>query len=364
MTTLFAIGSNDSGQLGIGHHQDVSVPKQVLFENEGISSTPQVRAGSKHTLLLASGEIYFSGDVRSGACGLVSPSVVNEVSFQKIHLAAEESSPLHKPITSHCAVTWAASIIVQRDENAKSTKVYTFGIGDKGELGQGKFLFRSSKAQLIQDFPPKGTEVVDLAASVSHVVAVLDNGDVYGWGNGRKGQLGLPDSFPLSPRKIDGVDFKVVRAVCGKEFTYLLGDPENGHHVVLGLDKWKIISNAPASVVGWKDVGASWATIFVLQKDGKLLSWGRGDLGQLAPPELPELSQIAIGSEHALAYSVDEGVLAWGWGEHGNCGPLAKKDEDVKGRWKVVVSSKYLPPSSKISGIGAGYATSWICLSS
>jgi protein ATS1 len=30
MVTVFALGSNGSGQLGIGHKEDVSVPKQVV----------------------------------------------------------------------------------------------------------------------------------------------------------------------------------------------------------------------------------------------------------------------------------------------------------------------------------------------
>ncbi|CAG8955255.1 hypothetical protein HYFRA_00011238 [Hymenoscyphus fraxineus] len=363
MSALFAIGSNGSGQLGIGHKEDVSVPKQVLFKAGDLNSITQVRAGGNHTLLLASKELYYSGDVTSGACGLISESETPDSQFRKIRLSSEESSALHKPITTLCAATWEASIIVQQDEKGRSTKVYSFGIGNKGELGQGELLFRSSKAQLINNFPPVGLEVVDLAASVSHVLAVLDNGDVYGWGSGRKGQLGQPEGIIYQPRKIEGIHFKVVRAVCGREFTYLLGEPSTGEHLALGSDKGAIKSAAPKSVPGWKDVGASWGSIFVLLETGELLSWGRDDHGQLAPPNLPSISQIAIGSEHGIALSVDGNALAWGWGEHGNCGPNTTSG-DVKGRWNVVASNKFLPPGSNISSIGAGCATSWVCINS
>ena len=47
MATVYAIGSNGSGQLGIGHKQDVSVPKQVLFDDENIGSISEVKAGGK-----------------------------------------------------------------------------------------------------------------------------------------------------------------------------------------------------------------------------------------------------------------------------------------------------------------------------
>lgn len=361
MTIIYAIGSNGSGQLGIGHKEDVSVPKPVLFPTNLDSPITQVKAGGNHTLILSSRSLYSSGDASSGACGLISNSENPTNRFSKVKLATEET--LDEKLIILCAASWESSIIVQQDENQKATQVYSFGIGNKGELGQGELLFRSAKAQLIKNFPPSGLEVVDLAASVSHIVAVLSNGDVYGWGSGRKGQLGQPEGIIYLPRRISGVNFPVVRAVCGREFTYLLGDSAEGKHAILGSDKWSVRSTAPKCVPGWKDVGASWGSIFVLQQDGKLLSWGRDDHGQLAPPELPSLSQIAIGSEHALGLTPDGKVLAWGWGEHGNCGPNTT-DGDVKGKWNVVASSQYLPPESKISSIGAGCATSWICINS
>ncbi|KAF4624703.1 hypothetical protein G7Y89_g13469 [Cudoniella acicularis] len=362
MAAIFAIGSNGSGQLGIGHKEDVSVPKQVIFKDESPISADQVSAGGNHTLLLSSGTLYRSGDPSSGACGLVSGSEYLDSQFQKLRLASESSSALQQLPIAFCAATWEASITVHRNDSGRATKVYSFGVGNKGELGQGELLFRSSKAQLIENFPPPGCEVVDLAASVSHVVVVLDNGDVYGWGSGRKGQIGQPEGIIYSPRKITGLDFKVLRAVCGREFTFLIGEPESGQHVVLGSEKWDVKSSAPLALPKWKDVGASWGTIFVLEEDGKLLSWGRGDHGQLSPQDLPPLSKIAIGSEHALGLTPDGRVLAWGWGEHGNCGPNTTNG-DVKARWNMIASSQYLPQGSKISGIGAGCATSWIFIS-
>jgi protein ATS1 len=361
MAQIYAIGSNGSGQLGIGHKEDVSVPKQVLFDSEPANNVTQVSAGGNHTLLLLSGMLYYSGDATSGACGLVPENKSSDSQFQPVLLSTQDSA-LDKSSTVLCAATWEASVIVQKDENGLARKVYSFGLGNKGELGEGELLFRSAEAQLIKDFPPTGLEVVDLAASVSHVVAVLSNGDVYGWGSGRKGQLGQPEGIIYTPRKIEGVEFKAVRAVCGREFTYLLGEPGEGKHQILGSDKWNVRSGAPPAVSGWKDVGASWGGISVLKGDGKLLTWGRDDHGQLAHPGLPALSQIAIGSEHSLGLSVDGDVLAWGWGEHGNCGP-GTTNGDVKGKWNVVASSRYLPEGAKISYIGAGCATSWICIS-
>ncbi|TAQ85628.1 hypothetical protein B7494_g6048 [Chlorociboria aeruginascens] len=360
MTAIYAIGSNGSGQLGIGHKEDVSVPKNIIFEDRSSQDQiVQIKAGGNHSLLLScSGILYGSGDPTNGSSGLVSDSRPWEAHFRKIRLA----DPDDEQRIVLCAATWEASIIVQKDESGLATKVHSFGTGNKGEMGLGEFIFRSSKAQLIKDFPPPGLEVVDLAASVTHAIAVMSNGDVYGWGNGRKGQIGEPTDIVFSPRRISGLNFKVVRAACGREFTYLLGESRTGEHMILGSDKWGVRSTAPLAVPRWKEIGASWGSIFVLQEDGKLLSWGRNDHGQLTPSALPTILKIAIGSEHALGLTLEGDVLAWGWGEHGNCGPKTV-DGDVKGRWNIIASSRFLQPGCCISTIGAGYATSWICIS-
>ncbi|KAG0648559.1 RCC1 repeat-containing [Hyphodiscus hymeniophilus] len=359
MSAIYAIGSNGSGQLGIGHKEDVSVPKPVLLKDISLEQTTKVRGGGNHTILLSFGTLYCSGDPISGACGIIHDAAHAPSQFREVNFGSE-NAPANYSIR-FCAASWESSIIVQEDENGKATQVYAFGTGYKGELGLGDFIFKSAKAQLIEDFPPAGLEVVDLAASVSHVVAVLSNGEAYGWGSGRKGQLGEPEGVIYGPRKVTGANFKVIRAVCGREFTYLLGEPREGQHVVLGSDKWNARSSAPAAVPNWKDVGASWGSIFVLQGNGKLLAWGRDDHGQLPTSEVPPLSQIAIGSEHAVGLTENQEVLAWGWGEHGNCGPKTANG-DVKGRWNVIASSQYLPQESKISSIGAGCATSWVCI--
>lgn len=360
MAQIYAIGSNGSGQLGIGHKEDVSVPKPAFFTDSTPGQVSQLKAGGNHTLILSNGKLYGSGDSTSAALGLFTGSDDSSLQFKQVKLTSSDSSLYDLPIVL-CAATWEASFFVQKDENGKSSRVYSFGTGNKGELGQGELIFRTAKAQLLKDFPPTGLEVVDLAASVSHVIAVLNNGDVYGWGTGRKGQLGHPERIVYTPRKIEGLDFEVVRAVCGREFTYLVGVPEQGKHVILGSDKWKVRSAAPSNVVGWQDIGAGWGSIMVLRNNGTVLPWGRDDHGQLAPPALPHLSQIAVGSEHALGLTLQGDVIAWGWGEHGNCGP-STSNGDVKGKWNVIASSKYLPPESKIYSIGAGCATSWICL--
>ena len=361
MIVLFALGSNGSGQLGIGHTEDVSVPKQVLLPESPTSlSVSKVAAGGNHTLLLTtSGDLFWAGDSTSGACGRVSSEqVAAEPQFHSVSLTSSADETFKVGLV---AATWETSIITRLDSQGRNTEVYAFGAGMKGELGLGDLIIRTPTPSRIEGFPPQGTEVVDLAACMGHVVAVLDNGEAYGWGNGRKGQLGAPEAVVNSPRKIERVDFKVVRAVCGKDFTVLVGGGEDPRVVFLGADKFGIKATLPSTAGGWMDVRASWGNIYALRNNGKLESWGRNDHGQMVPENLPPVSKIAVGSEHVLALDEEGNVLTWGWGEHGNCGPKVE-DGDVKGRWNIIASIKFMPPNSKVTSVGAGCATSWIVI--
>ncbi|KAI3343283.1 regulator of chromosome condensation 1/beta-lactamase-inhibitor protein II [Ustulina deusta] len=357
MEGLFALGSNGSGQLGLGHKEDVSVPKQVEFSqalhNDSIT---QVAAGGNHTIIItASGNAYWSGDSASGCCGIINDEDKGNIRpvFRKFCLP----SSTNPGRITYAACTWDTTILVAEDQNCQATRLYS--CGDTEGIG--------GTSASIPDFPPVGTAVTSLAAGFRHVVVVLDNGDVYGWGNGRKGQLGQPGDgadargIVAKPRKISGVPFKVVKAVCCQYTTCLVAEPGDGRILVLGADKWELKSQAPPEIPSWKTVTASWGGIYVLKRDGMLVAWGRDDHGQLPPPGLSEISHIAAGSEHVVALTEAGEVVTWGWGEHGNCGPHTdKKSGDVKGRWNVLASVKNLPEGSTITTIGAGCATSWI----
>ncbi|KAI0829506.1 RCC1/BLIP-II [Hypoxylon sp. FL0890] len=365
MNGLFALGSNGSGQLGIGHKEDVSVPKQVELVGEAPEEDIiQIAAGGNHTIILTgTGRAYWAGDSSSGACGIVENVEDGEVSkFQEVVLS---TSGRLGPI-AHIACTWDSSVFARKDGNGKVTQVYTCGVADIGAAGTNPDPPSLKKPSLLNNFPPSGTEVTSLAAGFRHVVAVLNNGDVYGWGNDRKGQLGELDDTADSkgvirqPRKINGIDFKVAKAVCCQYATCVISEPGDGRILVLGADKWGLKSSAPIEIPNWNMISASWGGIYILQRNGMLVAWGRDDHGQLPPPGLPELESISAGSEHVLALTKDGDVLSWGWGEHGNCGPQTEKFGDVKGRWNVLASVKHLPEGSQITAIGAGCATSWI----
>ncbi|OCL03730.1 RCC1/BLIP-II protein [Glonium stellatum] len=354
---LFAFGSNSSGQLGIGHRDDVSVPTLCIIPpsrtEDGSCKKDEVAcitAGGNHTLVQRdSGVLYGAGDNTDGRCHLI-PSHKAEYPSSSPNLSNLTTFEYSTSMVKRCAATWEASAIITTRESA--TVILTCGAGNRGELGQGFNKTNSNGFEIVSNH--MNTTPIDIAGGMSHFAAVMSNGDVYGWGSGRKGQIGEPKADCWSPRKIEGIPFRAVRVVCGRDFTYIVGSPDRGEHLILGSDKFFVRSAAPTTIPTWNSIGASWGGIYVLLESGALLSWGRNDHGQLPPRSLPELDQIAVGSEHVIALSKTGKVLAWGWGEHGNCGSLITPNNDVTGCWNEI------QVQGRVLSVGAGCATSWI----
>ncbi|KAK0933375.1 alpha tubulin suppressor [Friedmanniomyces endolithicus] len=325
---LFAFGSNGSAQLGLGHNDDTTRPEP---SGVSLSSIREVAAGGNYSLVLGNdGTVESHGkdghDDRFGTYGL-----------RRI---------------SQVSATWTASILLS-DEGT----VLTCGEGPSGELGLGVETLQAARLREVPDFPPIGAKVVQIASGVSHTVTVLSNGELWGWGKGRQGQLGEPAGIIWSPRQVRDLPFRVVKAVCGKDFTCVFGDRDNGYVHLIGLnqrDRFNLVAGMPLAISGWKNGAASWSNVYVLKDDGELLGFGRNDHGQLPPPGLPPIEAVAAGSEHCIALTKSGKVLAWGWGEHGNCGEPTDANGDVKGRWNEI------GVAGTIKGVFAGCATSFV----
>lgn len=335
---LYAFGSNGSGQLGIGHAEDVSAPQQVIDSG----SVQRIACGGNHSVI-RSGETHIAtaGDNSDGRCFTASSK---STSIPFFTFSEEYSQAL-------VAATWSASLI------CSDGTIYACGSGNAGELGLGKGIEFAERPQAIPTFPPNGTKIIKIAACMAHVVVILTNGEAWGWGKGRKGQLGEPAETVWKPRRIESIDFFATDVVCGKDFTCIFGRQTTGELRLLGPnsnDRFGIKTNAPVAVPGWKEVAASWGSVFVLSEYGEVTAWGRNDHGQLPPFGLPLLKSIAAGSEHCLGLTVDGKVLAWGWGEHGNCGKPTDAKGDVKNGWNEIVV-----PQPALT-IFAGCATSFI----
>lgn len=351
---LYAFGSNGSGQLGLEHREDVSAPTRCLVPDLQSSDIPvKIVAGGNHTLVLfQSGAIYAAGENKDGRT-----CTSQQIGFGRVQFPSPDETLIDR-FTS-CSATWEASMFVHL-----GTTIYSCGTGHKGELGHSEGCTVINEPRQILHFPPLGMEIVNIASSMWHTVAVLSSGEVYGWGQGRKGQLGKPAGAIWIPRRFCDLPFPAKRVCCGREFTYIVGEPGSGHHMIFGSDKWDVQTAVPdfGALPSWTDIGANWGSIHVLLRDHSLLSWGRNDHGQLAPAGLPPIRCIAAGSEHVLALTTNHILIAWGWGEHGNCGQDIDETGDVKRRWNQIAlpADVSTSPTESALSIGAGCASSWV----
>lgn len=345
MPRVFSFGSNGSGQLGIGHLEDVSEPKEVKLPSETKGcSVISIIAGGNHTVILFSnGYAYASGDNSNGRCSFFEHK---QISKSMVRVGFADGEDITEERIKLCSATWEATIFVLEDG-----KVYSCGTGNKGELGLGDSVTQARIPQLIRGFPPIGTKVVDIASCMSHTIAILSDGTAFGWGNGRKGQLGLPASNRWTPQLIKSISFKAHSAACGRDFTVIIGEPFSGCIEFLGLDKYGIQKSLPTYLPHWTTIVASWSGIYMLLNNGNILSSGRNDHNQLVPQQSERFGHVAAGSEHILCKTIDGKVLGRGWGEHGNCGD--SKDQTGQ-EWN------HIPIAGRVSGLAAGCATSWI----
>ncbi|KAJ5666210.1 uncharacterized protein N7477_008658 [Penicillium maclennaniae] len=380
MVSLFAFGSNGSGQLALGHKEDVSTPTQCLFSSPVIPDDEiiHIAAGGNHTLLITRrGCVYAAGYNTDGRCGPTPSTSIyqstdsvdedNLVRFRRVILTDETGSPVE--FFKCVSATWEGSILIAVDKTNED-KIFVLGSSPKGELGLGSGV--SSAVDGMSLSLPPGSGITALASGMGHSVAVTSNGDVFGWGAARKGQLGdslKGQKIVWTPAKVEGIPFRATAAVCGREFTVILGQREAGEFMVLGDrgNRWGISDLPSLGGMGYSNIGASWHGIYVHiapepgTSKAPVIAWGRNDRGQLPPPGLPEPVQVAVGSEHVLALLEGGEVATFGWGEHGNCGP----DTDEKGNVAGTFSMISLPDSvraygAKVVGVGAGCATSWL----
>lgn len=354
---LYVFGSNSEGQLGIAPQDIVSTPTEVA-KPPPLEHLKSIHGGDNHTLFLThDGTVYGVGDNRKQQL---------DPDLQRGRIDCFEKLA-HGVIL--CAATCESSAYLYPYNQFPTdthpfpaSSVYAHGSGRWGELGCGDDVVNVSLS--LQQRPRcvgiLSQRAIHFAAGVWHYVAVLSDGSVHGWGKARLGQLGdkLSDKVTV-PTKIEGLSFHPAKVVCGKDFTYLAGNRLTGEHVLLGKDKFGIISSMPADIKGWKDIGATWHGVFVLFNDGRLIAWGKENMWKLIPPNLPSIEKIAVGSDHILAVTKNGKLISWGWGKHGNCGDLADLQEKVKkdmvsGFWNEII----IP--GEVCTIGAGYCTSFV----
>ena len=343
---LYSLGSNSSYQLSLRHANDVSTPTLTSLSLPPDEYPVKIAAGSNHTLLSTNkGSLYTTGTNKYGQCLRPPCDVIS--GFTEVDGKWKD-----------CAATWEGSLTLNENGSVRSfgrirshRNLAGKGLDEHQESvgnisnGEEEGLECNSDLDGIKGRVPR-MAIAHVEGGVQHFVVFGKDG-AFCYGDGRKGQFGVTTNA-TEPVKIPAED--VIQVTCGKDFTCILS-PNNTLAVYTTSTKHNLLSVPNCTDI--KSIAASWSTIAILHRSGNITSWGRSDRGQLPPPNLPPIAQLAAGSEHFIALSETNQVYAWGWNEHGNCG--LDTLEDV-----TYVHELVFPEDETPMYVAAGCGTSWI----
>jgi len=167
--------------------------------------------------------------------------------------------------------------------------VYIWGYGECGQLGLGDTRNRYEPTLLLDPKTGHKLQLIHIECGGYHTVGLTKNGQVVSWGDNDHGQLGHGDikarSVPTKIEALDGMD--ITKISCGR-----------------------------------------WHTV-VLTDQGEVLTWGVGDEGllgyddsygsQFTPKKVEALAGIVIvdvacGEDHTCAVTSTGSILTWGKG--------------------------------------------------
>ncbi|NXG26162.1 RPGR regulator, partial [Grallaria varia] len=169
---LFVWGDNSEGQIGLASESCVSVPCRVDV-GKPVSS---VSCGYYHSALITGdGELYTFGEPANGKLGLLPEQLKNNRVPQPVLGIMEKVNKV--------ACGGEHTVVLTE------TDVYTFGLGQYGQLGHGTFVFESSVPKSVKHL--RKHKIRNIACGENHTAVIAENGLLFTFGDGRHGKLGF-----------------------------------------------------------------------------------------------------------------------------------------------------------------------------
>ncbi|NXN08517.1 RPGR regulator, partial [Indicator maculatus] len=169
---LFVWGDNSEGQLGLADEACVRVPCQVDV-GKPVSA---VSCGYYHSALITGdGELYTFGEPENGKLGLLPEQLKNNRVPQPVLGIMEKVNKV--------ACGGEHTVVLTE------TDVYTFGLGQHGQLGHGTFIFETPVPKSVKHL--RRHKICNITCGESHTAVIAENGLMFTFGDGRHGKLGL-----------------------------------------------------------------------------------------------------------------------------------------------------------------------------
>jgi len=322
---LFAWGSNDLNQLGLGLDMldwtgRVTVPKPTLVTALNGTKVTNVATGPYHTAVCTHGGELFTFGACGGKCGARLGLGQEITRYRATSPMVVTFPPQHdkKPFIIQVATGENHSAAVSTDG-----RLYTFGSNDKDQLGGIDLPDAVYEPKLVEtgnsEEPMFFTAV---SAGLEYTAALTGDGRLYTFGANDQGQLGLSGRYReqrAMPTRVQGPlhDENIVQVSCGND------------HIV------------------------------VCTKDGKVFTWGSNRNGQVRGGEYPtsntrvqypqffkndilapyklsafeekKITQVVAGATHTVIAADDGSVTLFGQGGmYEGCPYVANQPLDVE----------------------------------
>ena len=192
---IYTWGGNYYGQLGNGSTEDSNVPMCISdIEGNELNGKEIIDINMVESTIIAKdidGKIYTWGYNLYGQLG---DGTLDTSRAYPICISDIDGNALNgKNITNiymDYQNGWSRCTIIARDIEGK---IYTWGYGEFGQLGNGTTQYKCSEPQCISDieeYALNGKKIVDVTANNYTILARDEQGKVYAWGLNDGGQLG------------------------------------------------------------------------------------------------------------------------------------------------------------------------------
>ncbi|XP_030008653.1 RCC1 and BTB domain-containing protein 2 isoform X1 [Sphaeramia orbicularis] len=208
---VFALGTNCSGCLGLGDLQSTIEPRRidVLCGKKIVSLS--YGTGPHVVIATADGEVFAWGHNGYSQLG-------NGTTNHGLTPALVSTNLLSKRVTDVACGSHHTIALTTDGE------VYAWGYNNSGQVGSGSTANQPTPRRVSSCLQNK--VVVNIACGQLCSMAVLDNGEIYGWGYNCNGQLGLGNNgnqqTPCRIAALQGVN--IVQVACGYAHTLALTD--------------------------------------------------------------------------------------------------------------------------------------------
>ncbi|AEC03000.1 fimbrillin family protein [Parasphaerochaeta coccoides] len=279
--TLWGTGHNYYGQLGIGGTTDISTPEQVkasTADNDFMTNVKAVSAGQEHTMILKKdGTLWATGDNQHGQLGI----------------GNYEAKDTPVPVSSmgnQVAAVFAGELHTMILK--KNGTLWATGYNASGQLGIGGTTDISTPEQ-VKGLGGAGvmTDVAAVSAGWKHTMILKTDGTLWATGDNQHGQLGIGNyEAKDTPVPVSSMGNQVAAVFAGEEYTMIL--KKDGTLWATGSNQFGRLgvgdyadkdTPVPVSSMGSdvKDVSAGYGHTMILKKDGTLWATGDNEYGQL-----------------------------------------------------------------------------------